>query len=168
MSATKQRRTVAETWDALMKDAEEDAVEAEMARIAALSPEDLDRELAADGFDPARVREEGEAFVATLMARAEKEAPAAARLDRERARLVQRQARRGKLPRAALEARIMSARNDPRLPAPLAVQFRNRGAEEASLEELESMLDQLEGALEDIGGDGDGDGDHSGERGDGE
>jgi hypothetical protein len=144
-----ERRRPDEAWDAIMKIAQEDAIAKEMDRVASLSEEDLDRELAAAGFDPEEVGREGAAFARKLLEMREREAPAAESLAAERARLVRIAARRGKLSRAELEARIARAQRDPRLPAPVAMMFRNRpvGAE-APDDELESILTQLEAHIE--------------------
>jgi hypothetical protein len=68
------KRTAAETWRALEamtedaeeageEDAEEDAkIDAEMERILSLSEDEVSRELADAGFDPADVRARGEAI----------------------------------------------------------------------------------------------------------
>jgi hypothetical protein len=79
-----QKRTDAETWAALEAMAKEsddrdeaEADEAEMARIAALSDEELDRELAAAGIDPAEARARGEEIAEKVRARTAAQATAA-------------------------------------------------------------------------------------------
>ncbi len=148
MTTPPKKRTPAETWDAIMRMADDDAADQEAERILALSPEELDRELAAEGFDPAKLRADGAAHVARLLAKREADLATIEKLEREQARLVAIRARRGKLGRDALLARIALAKNDPRLPAPLAVQYRNRDASAATDEELEDTLDALEAQLE--------------------
>jgi hypothetical protein len=148
MSTPKTKRTPAETWDAIMKAAEDDAAEQEMERVLAMSDAEVDDELAAAGFDPVKVRADGAALAARLLARRDAETAPAQAAHLERARLAQIRARRGKLDRSALLARIHTVKNDPRLPAPLAVQYRNRGTDEASDDELEDTLDALEALLE--------------------
>ena len=61
MTTPPKKRTPAETWDAIMRMADDDAADQEAERILALSPEELDRELAAEGFDPAKLRADGAA-----------------------------------------------------------------------------------------------------------
>ena len=155
------KRSPAETWDAIMKGADDADADAgrEMDRILAMSDADLDRELAADGLDPAKVRVEGKAFADRLLGKRVADTKLVDELRRERDRLLAIRARRGKLDRSALLERIALAKTHPRLPAPLVAQFRNRGTEEATLEELESTLDALEGLLEhhdEAGADGEG------------
>jgi lysyl-tRNA synthetase class I len=62
--------------------------------------------------------------------------------------MASRPARRDKLDRATLEARITTARNDPRFFAPAAILFRNRETKEATDEELLQLLDTLEALAE--------------------
>lgn len=143
------KRRPDEVWDALMKMADEEDAAKEMHRIAALSEEDLDRELAAAGFDPEEVGRKGAAFAAEQLALREREIAAAEGIAAERARLVRITARRGKLPRAELVQRIARAQAHPRLPAPVAMMYRNRPAGAAETdEELESILTQLEAHIE--------------------
>ena len=54
-----QKRSAAEALRALEAMAEDDAAEPEMDRILALKPEEVDRELAAAGIDPAAARARG-------------------------------------------------------------------------------------------------------------
>ena len=60
------KRTAAETWRALeemTEDAEEEAkIDAEMERVLALTPDQVERELADDGFDLQAIRARGEAI----------------------------------------------------------------------------------------------------------
>jgi hypothetical protein len=57
---TSRKPTAVELMRALETMSEDDADEREMARILALSPDELDRELAEHGVDPAESRERGE------------------------------------------------------------------------------------------------------------
>jgi hypothetical protein len=50
--------------------------------------------------------------------------------------------------RPQIEARMREVANDPRLPAPMAVGFRNRAGEKATDEELLDLLDEMEALLE--------------------
>lgn len=68
----KPARSKAEAWEAL----ERMAVREEAERIAALSDEELDAELAAHGIDPKAARARGAALAAELLAkRAKNQAP---------------------------------------------------------------------------------------------
>src|SRR5258707_556056 len=80
--------------------------------------------------------------------RRDRELHPAIELERATARLRDRRARRGKMSRSELKGRIDALRRDPALPAPARVLFRNKTEEEASDEELESLLDQLEDIVE--------------------
>lgn len=138
---TPKKRTPAETWEAIEDDAEMD-------RILALSKDELDAELRADGFDPAVERARGVALANELLAardgRNKWQDGASAKLDAARARLASRPPRRGKLPRVELLAAIDRACHDPRFAARASVQYRNRGGAEATDEQLEEILAQIE------------------------
>ncbi len=68
----KPKRSPAEVWALL----EKEAIQEEADRVAALSPEELDAELAAQGIDPKAARERGAALAARLLAeRAKKGEP---------------------------------------------------------------------------------------------
>jgi hypothetical protein len=141
-------RTPEETWEALEAAADED----EMDRILALTDEEVDAELAAEGFDPAAERARGAALARELLAARDRQAwqgPAHDKLEAARARFASRPPRRGKLPRADLLAQIERARNDPRFTGQATVMYRNRGGEEATDEELDALLTELE-ALADL------------------
>jgi hypothetical protein len=142
------KRTPAELWKALEAQAAAD----DMERIAALSPEELDRELATAGFDPKEVGDEGEALAKRLLAQRDAQAWQAAaheKLAKVQAEFEERAKKpRAKLTRDQLLERITIARADPRLAAPVAVMFRHRPVEEASVEELEEMLDEIEALAE--------------------
>jgi hypothetical protein len=133
------------TWDAIEEAASSDA---EMDRILALSTEELDAELSAAGFDVAALDANTAAFIEGLEKNRALHGDAADRLRRARALMASRPARRGKLDRATLEARITTARNDPRFSAPAAILFRNRETKEATDEELLQLLDTLEALAE--------------------
>jgi hypothetical protein len=141
----KRRRTPEETWKAL----EDLAAEEDTRRIAALTDEELDAELAESGFDPAKVRAEGAVFAAALLDRRDREKEPEEKLQARRARLEARAARRGALSRDDLVKRIDALRADPRLG--LAVGFRNRDTSAAGVRELEDMLDEMDELLESAG-----------------
>jgi hypothetical protein len=134
------KRTPEELWTAL----EDLAAEVEAERIKAMSDTELDDELRADGLDPAKVRAEGAAFAKALFDRREREQKAAERQAQMQSRLEERAARRGKLSKDELVKRIEIARNDPRLAQKVAVGFRNRDTNAATVPELESMLEEIE------------------------
>ena len=140
-------RTPEETWAALEAAADED----EMERILALTDEEVDAELAAEGFDPAAERARGATLARELLADRERQAwqgPAHDKLEAARARFASRPPRRVKLLRPELLAQIERARNDPRFSGQATVMYRNRGGEEATDEELEALLTELEALAE--------------------
>ena len=119
----------------------------ELDRLLAMDDDALDRELREGGFDPEAIRARGAALGGELVARRARlawQAGAQDALDRVRARFDRRPPRTERLPRTELLARIAHARTDPRLAQPVAVMFRNRSADEASDEELEAILDEIE------------------------
>jgi hypothetical protein len=147
-----------------MKAIEDAEFRGEAERIAAMSSDEVDAELRAEGGDPAKIRARGAALAAKLLAERtktededESELPWAARA-RERLEEVRRMAneaaaRKTKLPRVELMARVNAARNSPRFAQPVASLFRKRTPEQMSDEELEATLESL-GLLADIEGDG--------------
>jgi hypothetical protein len=135
-------------WDAIEK---ESTADAEMDRILALSDGALDDELTAAGFDVPALDAKNATFIEELQRGREMHGDAADRLRRARTLLASRPARRGKLDRATLEARVEVARNDPRFSAPAAILFRNRETKDATDEELEQLLDTLEALAELVG-----------------
>jgi hypothetical protein len=146
-SNDKPRRTPEETWKAIERGAADD----EMDRITALSDAELDAELRAIGFDPEEVREQGADMAARAPAILAEEWKREDELAQSRARLAARRAARPKLDAQGLRDRIALARKDPRLPQPAAVMFRNRKEGEETIEELESMLDELEDLIAESG-----------------
>jgi len=124
------------------------AVDAEMERILALSDEALDAELTAAGFDVPALDAKNAAFIQGLHEARAAHGDAADRLRRARMLIASRPARREKLDRATIEARIATARNDPRFSAPAAILFRNRETKEATDDELLLLLDTLEALAE--------------------
>ena len=140
MSATRGRRTPEELWKAI----EEQSALDDMDEIAAMTSAELDAELAAAGVDAQAVRAEGAALAQLLLATRERETPAHVEIVRARGLLAGRRDRRERLSRKDLLDRIARATNDPRLPERAMVQFRNRGVEQATDEELEALLEELE------------------------
>jgi hypothetical protein len=140
----KKKRSAEELWRVL----EDEAASDEMERIGKLSSKEVDDELRAAGIDPDRVGAAGAAYADRMNARRDRELHPANELERAKARLRARTARRGKMSRSELQGRIDALRNDPALPAPARVLFRNKTEEEASDAELESLLSELEDLVE--------------------
>jgi hypothetical protein len=124
-----------------------------MDRILALSDEALDAELRAEGLDPAAERARGAALARELLAardgRNRWQGEAQAKLDAARARVAARP-RPPKMSRAALVAAVERACSDPRFGARASVMYRNRGGIEASDDELEALLVQLEALADQV------------------
>jgi hypothetical protein len=143
------KRSPAEAWSALEKQAREDEIE----RFLALPSSEVDARLRAAGHDPAAVRAEGVALAKTLSAARERlawQAAAAAGLAEAQARFAARTAQTRKyagLSRGELEKLVTAAQRSPRFAQPVAVMFRNRKTEEASEEELRAILEEID-ALE--------------------
>jgi hypothetical protein len=137
------KRTDAETWAAI-----ENARDDQDAReIAAMSSEEVDKELREDGFDPAAVRARGAAFVEKLRERHARlgwQAGAREKLERVQALANQRKGKYASLPRAELLARIATAKSDPRFSGQVAMMFRKRGEGESSDEVLAELLEKLD------------------------
>ena len=141
------KRTQAEPWDAVRRQAERDEID----RFLRKTPAEVDASLRARGHDPAAVRAEGEAFVKKIQAGQDRLAwqkQAAEGLAREQARLAARPPRYVGLPRGELLGLVTAARANPRFVQPVAVLFRNRKAEEASEEELCAILEELDALAE--------------------
>lgn len=140
------KRTPEAVWQTLEARAAED----ELARVDDLTGEELDRELLGAGLDAGRLGTDGAALAAQLLARRDRlswQAEAQARLDHVRATVARRDPR-ARRSRPELLAGIAAARSSPHLAQPVAVMFRNRSAEEASDEELEALLEELEALAE--------------------
>jgi hypothetical protein len=141
---TPRKRTPEETLRAI----EEQAAHDELERAMAMPAAEVDRELREAGFDPDGVAARGTALVERLLARRKEQAwqsGAQEKLARVRADLHARKAARGeRLPRTELLERLERARADARLTQPVAVMFRNKRAEEATDEELEEMIEEIE------------------------
>jgi hypothetical protein len=142
MNGPKKKRTDAELWTAI----EDMAAEDEMERIAALSEEELDAELRADGFDPEAIGARGEALAKELLASRERLAWQKEMHEKLAAfREVAAASRtKEKLPRAEIRRRLDVARADPRFAAPVAALFQKKTEEASTDEELQALLDQIE------------------------
>jgi hypothetical protein len=133
----------ADAWDAITRAAED----AEIARALAEPAEEVDAGLRAHGLDPARVRADGAALGARLLADRERlawQVEAAEALAKDEARTSPARGRYAALDHDALLARLALAKSNPRLSAPVAFMFRNHTPEEATDEELRGMLEDLD------------------------
>jgi hypothetical protein len=138
------KRSPAALWKAIQDAAVEDDVE----EVLAMSDAELDKFIADNGGDPAKIRAAGDALGKDLEAQRERLAwheDVEAKLDDVRARVnAKRAAPRPKLSREELRMRIDRARNDPRFAAPVAALFRSKTLEAHTIEELEALLDKIE------------------------
>ena len=137
------KRTQAEAWDAVRRQAERDEID----RFLRKTPAEVDASLRANGHDPAAVRAEGEAFVKKLRADRDRlawQVEAAEGLAKEQARFEARVPKYAGLSRAQLVERLSAARTSPRFAQPVAVMFRNRKPEEATEEELRAILEEID------------------------
>jgi len=116
----------------------------DLAEIDALSKDDLDAQIRANGGDPDAIGRRGAALAEELLARRKRlswQAEARAAMDAERAKMATAP-KTPPLPREELLARFEAARNDPRFP--VGVHFRNRKSGELSDDELREILDEIE------------------------
>jgi hypothetical protein len=114
--------------------------------MESMSNEELEALIASEGGDAAGMRARGEAQGEKLLDRRARLAwtkAAQARIDRVQAMAKEPRVREN-LPRAELLARIESARNHPKLAAPIAIAFRKRTADDSSDEELHALLEEIE------------------------
>lgn len=144
--ATKKRSTE-ETLN-VMREADLDALVNE---IDAMSPAEVDRALDANGGDAAGTARRAKAQIESLQERSARlswQDAARAKLDANRATFAAVRARRPKLPREELLARIATAEKDARFAAPIVTFFRKRTTADTTDEELEALLDEIETARE--------------------
>jgi hypothetical protein len=144
---TTKKRTPKETWDAIVKGAEDDEIE----RALAESPEEVDQGLREAGLDPATVRSDGAALAKKLMADRERlawQVEAALGEARDLARAKGREGRYAKLDRAELLTRLTASKKDPRLAQPVAFMFRNHAPEQATEAQLREMLEAVDALAE--------------------
>jgi len=126
-----------------------------------MSPDEVDRALDAAGGDAAGTAKRAAAQIDGLKERHARLAwqdEARAKLAASRATLAAVRARRPKLPREQILARIDAAQKDPRFAAPVVTFFRKRTTAETTDEELEALLDEIEAARELAGGPGEDEG----------
>ncbi|HEY2515259.1 MAG TPA: hypothetical protein VGI39_30540 [Polyangiaceae bacterium] len=138
---TRQRDAV-KLWKVLQEQALEDDVN----EILAMSDAELDQHIKANGGDPAAIRASGAALARELSERREQLAWQGEMHDELRAFQERAAASKTKvpLPRPELLKRLDAARRDPRFTAPVAALFRKKSAEDATDEELQLIVDQIE------------------------
>lgn len=138
MTKKKNKRSDAETWDAVR-------AEVELERVKAMTPEEVNAEIRAAGGDPEAIGRRGAELAKKLLAERG--------LDwktRAAARRAEMDKRAGATPsfagmgRKELLARIAAARSDERFSAPVVAAFRKRGEEEATDDELRALLEEIE------------------------
>jgi hypothetical protein len=121
---------------------EQDALD-DLDEIDAMSDEELDQHITANGGDPAAIRAAGEAHAQALLARRAGNRETLERLEAFRAQAAAH--RRGPaLPRVTLLARLEKARTDPRFAAPVAMLFQKKTAEACTDAELQALVDSIE------------------------
>jgi hypothetical protein len=132
----------------LWKAIQESQLQADVDDILAMSDDELDAHLRAQGADPAKIRADGEALAKELDARQERLAwhdEMHEKLDDFRAVAeARRAALREKLSREALLARLKGARADARFAEPVAALFRDKTPEACTDEELEALIEQID------------------------
>jgi hypothetical protein len=141
------KKTPDEAWNTMREADLDDLVE----EVDAMSPDEVDRALDANGGDAAGTARRAQAQIAGLQerrARLSWQDEARAKLDASRATFAAVRARRPKLPREELLKRIAAAEKDTRFAAPIVTFFRNRTTAESTDEELEALLDEIETARE--------------------
>ena len=114
--------------------------------IMAMSDDEVDAYIAANGGDPKAIRASGVALGKELSARAERlgwhdDMANKAKGYRD---LAEQKRQRPRLSREELLARIEAARNDARFSTPIAAMFHDKKPEASTDEELRAMLDQIE------------------------
>ena len=147
MASSKKKRTPEEAMKAMREGQLDDLVD----EIDAMTPEEVDRLLAEHGGDPAGTARRADAQIDAIKERSARlswQDEARAKLAASRAEFAAVRAKRPKLPRAELLARLSAAGATPRLGAPVAAFFRKRTTAEMTDEELEALLDEVEAARE--------------------
>ncbi len=146
MAAKKQSSGGSEAaWKAMREADLDDLVDA----IDALTPDETRRALDAAGGDAAGTARRAKAYVEATLERSARLAwqdDARAKLAANRAAFAAVRARRPKLPREELLARIASAEKDTRFAGAIVTFFRKRTTAETTDEELEALLDEIETA----------------------
>lgn len=136
------QRDAAKLWKML----QEQKLEDEVNEILAMSDAELDRHIQANGGDPAAIRAGGAALARELTERRQRLSWQGEMHDELRAFQERAAASKTKvpLPRPELLKRLDAARRDPRFATPVAALFRKKSAEDATDEELQMILDQIE------------------------
>jgi hypothetical protein len=126
-------------WHAI----QEAELDDDVAELEAMSDDELDAYIAANGGDPAGIRRRGVELVKELAAKQAARESAVKKLEAFR---IEAAARRSAplLPRAELLARLAAARNDPRFQSPVATMFQKKQPEASTDEELQSLVDAIE------------------------
>jgi hypothetical protein len=127
-------------WRALKEQEIEDDVE----EISAMSNEELDRYIAAEGGDPVAIRARGKALGEKLAAQQQAwtvEMTEKLEALRDEAASLRR---RPRLARAELMASLEASREDPRFEAPVATLFQKKAPEASTDEELQALVDAIE------------------------
>ncbi len=107
-----------------------------MSQIESMSDEELDRELAEGGVDPAKTRREGGEFAAMMFKQGEiYDALEAARIGAVNAK--------ARDPRATLERKLAEMRDVPALGGAIGWLLKRRGAAKLGDGELQAMVDEL-------------------------
>jgi hypothetical protein len=138
----KAKPTASEVVDAIW----EMHLDDELERIATISDADLDAEVRALGGDPTGIRNRGAAFALGEIARIEKREKSQKQATERLTRALEARDKAPKtpaLPRAELLARIELAMKRPNFAQPMKMAFKKRKREEASDEELRSLLDAI-------------------------
>jgi hypothetical protein len=129
---------------ALWRTLREQEIEDDIDEISAMSSEELDKYIAAEGGDPAGIRARGKALGEKLAAQQQAwKVEMTEKLEALRAEAATLR-QRPRLPRADLLAHLEAARKDPRFEAPVATLFQKKAPEASTDEELQALLDAIE------------------------
>jgi hypothetical protein len=142
MMSTGKKRTDEELLAAIQQAEADD----DLAEIEAMSPDELNASIRADGGDPEAIGARGAKLAEELLARRKRlrwQAKAHGDMGRAFAKM-QEAPRTPALPRAELLARIEAARVDARFRGSIAAAFRKRTADESTDDELRGLLDEIE------------------------
>jgi len=142
MTGTGTKRDGAALYRALQ---EEEALD-DLDEIEAMSDEQLDQYITANGGDPEGIRARGKAHAEAMLTRRTANQATLDRLEAFRAEAAAHAARRSGHPlsRVALLARLEAARQDPRFAAPVAMLFQKKTAEACTDAELQALVDSIE------------------------
>jgi len=144
MTAPKPKKplTDAQLWKAI----QEMGVQDDMDEILAMSPEELDAEIRANGGDPEAIGAAGVALAKELDARNERLAWHGDMHEKlaDFQKLADASRTKERLPRPELLRRLAAARKDPRFATPVAALFQKKTEEASTDEELQALLDQID------------------------